>query len=89
MLPMSHDVNPKMAVDSGTNGKSSLYGRSSHVWEVFQCMGSLAIYGKTHHIWQDFPSGVSLHIHSKIAHIWEEKPYMASPRVCLNPGCVF
>jgi hypothetical protein len=59
------------------------------VWEVFQCMGSLAIDGKTSHIWQDFPSEGSLHVHSKTAHVWEDKPHMASPRVCLNPGWDF
>jgi hypothetical protein len=85
VFPMPSDVNPKMAVASATDGKSSLYGKTSHVWEVFECMGSLAIYGKTSHIREDFPSEGNLHIHSKTAHVWEDLPYMVSTRVCQNP----
>ena len=48
-----------------------MYGKSSHIWEVFPYMGSFAIYGKTSHIWEVFPYMGRLPIYGKSSPILE------------------
>ena len=51
-------------------GRRPIYGKTSHMWEVFPYMAKLPIYGNTSHIWEDFPYMGRLPIYGKISYIW-------------------
>ena len=51
-------------------GVSAINGKTSHVWEVFPCMGRLPTYGKTSHIWEDFPCMGSPTKYGNTSHIY-------------------
>ena len=58
-----------------------MHFKTSHVWEVFPCIGCLRVYGKASSIREVFPSMGRLPIHGKFSHGWEVVPSKLCIRV--------
>ena len=52
-------------------GRHSVFGMSSHTWEVFPHMFSLPKCGKASRIWDDFPCSGSLPMYGKSPQTWD------------------
>ena len=68
---------------------NSVCGKSSHLFEVLPCVGSLPIYSKSSHIRQALPPMGSLPICGKPYHVGEVFPYMGKLHMYGKPSPIW